>query len=184
MENYKVPSDELTGESNLNGRYRVSFNVDLTEDDCLALSDIVQSLVAGFEGHPILYKISDMGLEKITKEGQPDLTPKTFKVGDLVALKNDVTISVALSEYNGLYIVGAKSLAAEPVGEIDITIEKGTHATVNQVTAEGIELIEFDRALETSLMNHESGELENVTINLDSVIFLDSDIDPIALGGE
>lgn len=177
MENYKVPSDELTGDSNLNGRYRISFNVDITEDDCIALSDIVQSIVAGFEENPVLYKISDIGLEKINKEGQPDLTPKTFKAGDLVTLKQDVTIKVALSTYEGLYIVGAKSLAAEPLGEIDITIPQGTQATVNQVTGEGIELIDFDHALESSLMNPETGDFEAVTINLDSVIFLNSNID-------
>jgi hypothetical protein len=176
-ENYKVPSDELTGESNLNGRYRVSFNIEITDNDCIALSDIVQSLASGLNDDPILYKISDIGLEKLTKEGMTDLTPKTFKVGDPVVIKEDVTIKVAVGQHNGLFIVGAKSLSVEPIGEVEITIPQGTHAIVNQVTASGIELIDFDTAVSAPFENQETGEIEDISLGLESVILLNIDMD-------
>lgn len=184
MDNFKVPSDELTGEANLNGRYRVSFDINIAEDDCLGLSDIVQSIAAGFGDDATLYKLSNISLEKVTKEGTTDLTPRTFKTGDLVCIAQDVSVTVALSHTNGLYIVGAKSLSAEPLGDIDITIPKGTHARVNQVTAEEIELIDFDTTLETPLMDDETGDFKAVPISLDSVIFLSNSIGDTLVSGE
>jgi len=171
MSNHKIPWDELSGESNLNGTYKVTFLLDVTENDELSISDLHETIASGFSGDKVLNKISRLDLEKTDKQGNVINLSGNFKVGDSVVIKEDIEMEAELEYHEGNYIVGAKGLETEKLGKVHIFIPQGFKAKINQVANNEVELIDFDTAISVPLKNSDTGQIEDVFVNLDSVIF-------------
>ena len=172
MNMHKIPWEELSGNKNLNGKYLVSFILDISEDDDISLTDIAHSITSGFEGHPVLNKISHLDLEKTDKNGIPYSQKKaSLKPGDSVVINSPVELRSNIQSHKGKYIIGSRQENAEELGEMIIKIPAGIKAKVNQVTEKGVELIDFDSHILVPLEEVETGMIEEVPIHLNNVIF-------------
>lgn len=169
MSDYKIPWDELSGESNLKGTYKVTFLVDITEDDQMSIEDLHQALASSVSGDPVLNKISHLDLEKTTKEGQA-IPLAVYKVGDEIIITEDVQIEAKLTEHEGNYIVGSKTLGTEQAGEGILIVPAGSRARINKIEGDQVELVDFQDAMSASVQNSETNEINDVLTNVDSVI--------------
>jgi hypothetical protein len=174
MNDYKIPWDELSGESNLKGTYKVTFLVNISKEDEVSIDDLRQSIASSFAGDPVLEKTAKLDLEKTDETGASLPTEPKFQVGDVVVVKEDVTISAEIERHESLYIVGAKSLSTEKLGEGTIIIPAGATARINSIDGDQVELIDFENVVSASLMNRDTGALEDLVVNVDSVIFADN----------
>jgi len=173
---FKIPWEELSGHKSLDGKYKVSFIVELSEDDNISLTDIAHSISAGFEGHPVLHKLSNLDLEKTDKNGVP-YNYSQLKAGTAVVVSQPVTLTAKIEESNGRLIIGAKKMKTEALGEMVVTIPAGTKARVNKKEANSVELIDFDSKILVPLEDVETGLIEDVPVQLNSIIFSDINID-------
>ena len=177
MSDYKIPWDELSGESNLEGTYKVTFLVNISNEDNMNIDDLRQTIASSLAGDPVLEKTAKLDLEKTDNQGNPLQNVKAFEVGDLVILKEDVVVTADIDRHESLFIVGAKSLGVEKIGEGTIVIPQGATARINSIDGENVELIEFSSLAEASYQNQETGEREDITVNVDTVIFSDKYIE-------
>lgn len=182
MNDYKIPWDELSGEANLKGRYKVSFFIDIDEADNVTIGDLHQSLAAGFSDDPGLSKLSHLDMEKTDAEGHPLPSGKSFKVGDTVVVTEDVELTAQIDVLNGHYIVGAKNESTIPAGEGTVVIHQGMIARVNKVDGDTVELIDLDAEAAAALKNVDTDEVDDVFVQVDSVILSNNSIE--ALKGE
>jgi hypothetical protein len=178
-------TNEALGPTPLNGSYKVSFNLSLSELDGLSVSDVAQALAEGFGDGDILGKVSDLGIEKIVKEGAP-VTPVTLKVGDLVGILSDTSIVATILEENGLYRIGASTDASTVIGEASVTIESGSMGYVNKISEDGttVEVIDLDREVYAPLLDSETDEplhtfvcVDNISIPIEAVVKLEETFD-------
>ncbi len=180
MTNHKIPWEELSGNKNLNGKYKVSFILDLSKEDNISLTDIAHSITTGFEGHPVLYKISQLDLEKTYQDGKTySQKQSTVKPGDSVIITSTIEVKSQIFSYNGKYVIGAKNEDAESLGETVIKIPAGIRAKVNQVRENGVELVDFDSNIQVPLEDVETGMVEDVTVYLNNIIFSNINIDQL-----
>ncbi len=177
MSEQKVPLNELLGTKKLHGRYKVSFILDVTEDDDVSISDINQALAEGFNEPSLLQKISDVELEKVNKQG--DLLSPTLKPGDKVRLIEDIEVKAHISYDDPHYILGSKQEDVEKLGEMTTTIEEGLTATVNLVEGEKVELIDFDSVITVPLEDSFTLECVPTPVNIDSVIVSKSSLEKV-----
>lgn len=171
MSEYKIPRNELSGEENLKGTYKVTFLVEISDDDQMSIDDLHQAIASSVSGDPVLYKIAKLDLEKTDKEGTALPLPTDFKVGDSVIITQDVEITAKIEVHNGHAIVGAKNLVTEAAGEGILLIPEGTKARINKIDGNEVELIDFETTMSASLGNLETGEYEDISVNVDSIIF-------------
>ena len=165
---YKIPIKEASGEQNLSGSYHVSFRLDnISEQDQIVVSDIIEGLARTFEHSNGLPKLSHLDIEKTDKSGTP-LSQKPLKAGDSVKLNSEITITAQLSEENGSYVVGSK-LKADSLGEIQFTLSEDMQALVNAVKEDDIELIDFDSPITIPLLDQETEVEEDVIVSIDSL---------------
>lgn len=167
MEEPKIPLNEILGHNTLRGRYKVSFVLNVSEDDDISISDITQAIAAGFNESKLLQRISKLDLEKVDKEG--NLLTSSFKVGNKVRLKNDITVKCQVSYESPNYIIGSKNEDADPLGEIETTINQGMIATVNQIDGDDVELIDFESIVMVPLKDSDSLEIVPTVANIDSI---------------
>lgn len=171
MNDYKIPWDELSGEKNLKGTYKVTFFVDIADDDQMSIDDLHQAIASSVSGDPVLYKIAKLDLEKTDKEGKALPPQAEYKVGDIVIITEDVELTAKIEDYEGRYVVGAKNLVTAPVGDGILVVPQGIRATINKIDGDQVELIDFDSTMSASLQNVETEETSDVLVNVDSVIF-------------
>lgn len=171
MNDYKLPERELSGEDNLKGTYKVTLLVNIDETDQMDIGDLHASIAEGLKDSPILTKISRMDLEKTNKKGEDITSDKSFEIGDVVVVKEDVKIEADIESHNGLYVIGSKEPKAEKLDTVTINIPAGFEARVNQVYGDKVELIEFDSPLYVPMRNEHTSESEDVLVNLYSIIF-------------
>lgn len=176
-EDYKIPWDELSGESNLKGTYKVTFLVNISEEDSMSIDDLRQTIAASLSGDPVLEKTARLDLEKTDGEGNPLPKAVAFQVGDTIIVKEDVVVSAGIERHEALYIVGAKSLSTEKLGNGTVVIPQGAIARINSIDGENVELIDFNTSASASLTNEETGELEDLVVGIDSIIFSDKYIE-------
>lgn len=169
MSDYKIPWDELSGESNLKGTYKVTFLVDITEDDQMSIEDLHQAIASSVSGDPVLNKIAKLDLEKTTKEGTSIPGPM-YKVGDEVTITQDVQIETSISDQEGHLIVGSKNPHTERVGDGILLVPAGSRARINKIDGDQVELVDFEAAMSASVQNSETNETSDVLVNVDSVI--------------
>ena len=176
---HKIPWEELSGNKNLNGKYKISFILDISEDDEISLTDIAHSITSGFQGHPVLNKISQLDLEKTDKNGTLYSQKTVLKAGDSVVINSSIELKSQISNYNGKYVIGSRNEEAESLGEMTVKIPAGIKAKVNQVTEKGVELIDFDSHILVPLEEVETGMIEDVPVHLNTVILSDISIDSL-----
>ncbi len=168
MSEHKIPWDELSGESNLKGKYKISFELDVKEDDKVTIETLHEVIASGFAGNAVLNKISRLDLEKA--EPKP-----TFKVGDRVRIKDLIEVEAELEDYGGHLIVGWKGdsagMESHKLGTIKVQIPKDIVATVNDISGDELELTDFQQPFNVLLKNEQTGELEDTLFNIDSIIF-------------
>lgn len=166
MSEHKIPWDELSGESNLRGKYKVSFELDVKEDDKVTIETLHEVIASGFAGNAVLNKISRLGLEK--EEPKP-----TFKVGDQVRIKDCIEVEAELEDCGEHLIVGWKGDSAgmelHKLGTVKIQIPKDIVATVNDISGDEVELTDFQQPFNVPLKNKYTGELEDILINIDAI---------------
>ena len=141
-----LPPEELD-DSKLNGIYRISFQVKVSSDDELSLSDVTQSLTEGLQrgfGENFVDKVAELSVEKITKKAV-----KVLKVGDMVSIKESIKITANIYNDDGYLFIGTPSEISETVGEnVDLTIEAGSIGYINKISNGQIEIIDLDRPVE------------------------------------
>lgn len=146
--NNYLPEDELHDDSKLNGIYRVSFEVKVSSDDELSLSDVTQSLTEGFQrgfGEGFVDKVAELSVEKIIKKA----VKKVLKVGDTVLVKESIKIKANIYNDDGYVFVGLKNEISEVVGEnVDLNIEAGSIGYINKITNGKVEVADLDRVIE------------------------------------
>ena len=166
---HKIPWDELSGESNLKGKYKVSFELDVKEDDKITIETLHDVIASGFSGNAVLNKISRLDLEKEDSE-------ETFKAGDRVRIKDLIEVTAELEDYGGHLIVGWKGdrtgIESNKLGKINVQIPKDIEAKIDNINGDEVELTDFEHPFNVLLKNEHSGELEDTLINIDSVIIL------------
>jgi len=145
--NNYLPEDERHDDSKLNGIYRVSFEVKVSSDDELSLSDVTQALTEGFDrgfGAGFVDKVAELSVEKIIKKAV-----KVLKVGDRVLVKENLQIKANIYNDDGYLFVGQKNDISEVAGEnIDLKIEAGSIGFINKIANGIVEVVDLDRSVE------------------------------------
>ena len=177
MRDQKVPLNELLGSKKLHGRYKVSFILNVDENDDISISDINQALAEGFSEPSILNKMSDVELEKVNKQG--NLLSPTLKVGDIVRLTEDILITANVSYDASYYTMGSEHTEAEQIGEVTTKIEEGLRATVNSIDGDNIELIDFDSVVTVDLEDRDTLEIVPTPVNIDIVTVSKSSLEKV-----
>lgn len=157
----KLPLNEISGRKPLSGTYKVSFTVEIFAEDDLSLDDVVHGVASGFQGHPALEKLANMDVEKIVPKAE------RLKIGDVVFLTEDVQIMANVLHVEGHFLVGEKLNGMDEVGPTPLTITRGSVAIINKITREGAELIDFQEAVEVSLLNPETDEPFQAPVSVD-----------------
>jgi hypothetical protein len=173
----KLPKKELLGEKQLDGVYKVSFNIEVSTSDDLFIDDLTQALANGFDDSTVLPKISNLDLEKLNKDGS--LKSKDLQVGDIVRLTTDTKINANILYDDGYYVIGKETETTESLGEMSVILKAGSHAVVNQITKEGIELIDFDSCVEVPLMDPETDEINTTQVNVDLITLEDVNLERV-----
>jgi len=155
----KIPFKELIGEKPLCGNYRVSFEIEINEDDDLHVDDLAQTIATGFEGQSTLNKIAHLDFEKI--EYNPDI-----KVGDRVILTKAIQIEASVVDHEHYYTI-EKEPTENMLGTMTIELPKGSQAIVNKIGEDKIELIDFDNTVTVPIQNIETEEIEDSIVNVD-----------------
>ncbi len=175
---FKIPIKEATGEKNLEGSYLISFKLkDISVEDNIIISDIIEGLARGFEQSTALHKISQIDLEKTDASGTP-LSQKPLKVGDFVSLNKDIVIKTQIAKEKDYYVVGSRT-ATKKVADVELRLPADSHAVINSLKEETVELIDFNSAIAVSLIDPETNEPEDVWINIDAVTIKKEDLDKI-----
>jgi len=161
-----LPEDERFDDSKLNGIYRVSFEVKVTSDQDLSLSDVTQSLTEGFDrgfGEGFVEKVADLSIEKITKKAV-----KALKVGDTVLIKEPIKITASIYSDDGYIFVGHRNEISEIVSEnVDFELEAGSIGYVNKIANGVVEVADLDKPL-TSFYQCGDG-MDAINVDLISV---------------
>ena len=173
-----IPSDELD-DSKLNGIYRVSFEVKVTSDEDLSLSDVTQSLTEGFErgfGSGFSEKVAELSVEKITKKAV-----KVLKVGDKVQVKSDLNLMTEIYSDDGYVFVGSKNEISESVTTepVNVKVVAGSIGFINRINKDGsLEVADLDKPYVNSLWQEiglDSVNIDLITINADQIEKIDSE---------
>ena len=166
MSEHKIPWDELSGESNLKGKYKVSFELDVKDEDKVAIETLHEVIASGFAGNAVLNKISRLDLEKSE--------PKSaLKVGDRILIRYGIEVKAELEDYGGHLVVGWKGdsvgMESQKLGTIKVQIPKDIVATINNISGEEVELVDFEQPFNVPLKNKHTGELEDTLVNIDTI---------------
>lgn len=168
IKKYKIPMDELAGKSNLVGSYRISFDINISAEDEIGISDVAQGLAEGFEESPVLNAIANLDIEKLSKEGK--ILPKLLKVGDLIELTQAITLKAAIFEEDGNYVIGKRhDWSIEVSDSTEITLPEASRAVVNRVYSDKVELVELDTYITASLFDDEIQEVVETPVNVDLI---------------
>jgi hypothetical protein len=159
MPEQNLPLDE---KKPLNGKYKVSFDVEVNNGDDLTVTDIVQAIASGFEESPVLSKIANLNFTQY-------IQPTTLKIGDIVIVKEEVKITANILEEDGYYVVGELTDKTNLVGEMCISVPAGSKATVNQIVSNGVELVEFDMTTYAPLQDPETYDIVDTPVILESI---------------
>lgn len=156
---------------NLNGLYRVSFDIQMTNSDALTISDLAHTLTEGILSEELAAKVSHLKMEKIEKHGKTE--PKILKIGDKVYLKESLTLKASVYEDDGYLFIGKPTSISNEIGEQNITLEAGSVGYVNRIDGANIELVDVDRAVKAELgFDPEYEQLANVdliTVNAEQI---------------
>jgi len=163
---FKIPLNEATGKKPLDGVYKISFDISVTPEDEILVTDIIQAIAEGFDGHSVIQKIAHVDVEKLNKQS-PHGT--SLKVGDVVRIVDDVQLKTEILDDNDFYIIGKAKSTMRSLGEMNVTILKNSTAVVNKITKDAVELIDFDCSVVVPLQDEETDELENTHVNLECV---------------
>jgi len=168
-----LPEDERFNDSKLNGIYRVSFEVKVTSDQDLSLSDVTQSLTEGFErgfGTGFVERVAELSVEKITKKAI-----KVLKVGDKVQLKENIQLKANIYSDDGYVFVGNKNEISEIVGEnVALAIEAGSVGFINKIIGSKIEVADLDRVIEKyAEIGLDSVNVDLITVNAEQLEKID-----------
>lgn len=166
-------------ESNLNGIYRVSFDIEIESKDALALSDLAHSLTDGMLSEELAAKVSHLTMEKIEKHGSAK--PKVLKVGDKVQVLSDLNIDAEIYHDDGYVFVGKPSDISECVTSepASIVIEAGSIGYVNKVNKDGsLEIADMDKPFVNSLWQEigiDAVNIDLITVLADQITKIDSE---------
>ena len=167
MSEHRLPWEELSGEKNLEGKYKVSFDIEISADDDINVGDFHNVIASSFSGSDVLNKISKLDLEKA------DLK-QDLKVGDTVRIIDSIEVEAELEYYGGHLIVGWKGdnagIKPNKLGKIKIQIPKNTIAVVGEISGNEVELTEFEQPFNVSLKNNFTETIEDTLININSII--------------
>lgn len=161
-EENKLPSNEASGTRRLHGIYHVSFDIAISSNDDLTITDVTQAIASGFSDSPVLSKIADLNITK-------NLKPVDLKIGDTIMVKEDTSVKVSLfSDSIGNIVAGKEFPNFKFLGETTLKVTAGSRAVVNKLDNETVECISFDTVSYAELQDPETDEI------LDSQIFLDN----------
>lgn len=163
VKKYKIPIKEAVGQNQLNGTYKVSFDINIAPEDNIFVTDIIQSIAEVFDINTV-QKIAHIDLEKIGIENNHKL-----KVGDLVQLVENIQLEVEILENDGYYIIGKQKETTRSLGKTIVELPKNATAYVNKVGKDEVELIDFDCTIIVPLVDEETDEVENTYVNIEQI---------------
>lgn len=168
----KLPPHEASGRKPLNGSYKVSFQIEMTAEDQVTLSDLTQALTEGF-GETLIERVADLSVEKLSRSGK--IAP-SLKTGDLVRLTKNITVTATVLDDEGVYSVGLPTEDSKVVGDYEVVIPEGSHAVINQIAEDRVEIIELDKEAvvlfkdaETDDVFEDRASVDLISVNLDDV---------------
>ena len=170
-----LPENERFDDPKLNGIYRVSFEVKVSSDQDLSLSDVTQSLTEGFErgfGEGFVDKVAELSVEKIIKKAV-----KVLKVGDTVRIKESIKLVADIYEDDGYIFVGSKSEISE-VLDVDAVLMTvaGSIGLVNKICKDGqVEVANLDIPIDNWRMDGDPINVDLITVNADQIEKLNSE---------
>jgi hypothetical protein len=176
--NNYLPPEELN-DFQLNGIYRVSFEVQVSSDDELSLSDVTQSLTEGFQkgfGEDFVNKVAELSVEKIIKKAV-----KVLKVGDKVQLQSDLNLMTEIYSDDGYVFVGNKSEISESVTTelVSVKVAAGSIGYINRINKDGsLEVVDLDKPYVNSLWQEiglDSVNIDLITVNAEQLEKIDSE---------
>jgi hypothetical protein len=149
----------------LTGIFKVSFEIQLGDQDELTLSDVAQALTEGFgKGFGedfVTSKVADLSIEKIIKKAV-----RVLKVGDTVVLKENIQLKANIYSDDGYLFTGNKNEISELIEEnVDLTIVAGSIGFVNKIANGIIEIVDLDRPVENinvDLISVKAEQLEKI----------------------
>jgi hypothetical protein len=170
-----LPEDERFDNSKLNGIYRVSFEVKVSSDEDLSLSDVTQSLTEGFErgfGEGFVDKVAELSVAKITKKAV-----KVLKVGDTVRIKESIRLVADIYEDDGYIFVGPKSDISEILDTDAVLMTvAGSIGLVNKICKDGqVEVANLDIPIDNWRMDGDPISVDLITVNADQIEKIDSE---------
>lgn len=165
----------------LNGIYRVSFDIEIRDNDSLSQSDLAMLFTEGMsEG--LANKVANLQIERLDKEGK---STKKIKVGDIIRVKENVTIRASFYEDDGYVFVGKPSDISNAIGSKEIVLEAGSKAYVNQIYKNGeVDLIDVDRSITATLRVDDLGTEISETVNIDFVTMNAEQIEKVEIEGD
>jgi hypothetical protein len=177
MKKHKIPIKEATGEKNLSGNYQITFNLsNISDKDGVIITDIIEGLARTFEHSNALPKIAKIDIEKLDVNGTP-YSETPIKVGDHVKLNKQVTVVTTINKDNEIYVIGSSS--GEQVAEVEAHLPEESEAIVNAIHNDEVELIDFSSALSVTLSDNETGDEDEIIVNVDAVKVKLEDLDKI-----
>lgn len=174
--NNYLPPDELNDDSKLNGIFKVSFEVKISSDDELSLSDVTQSLTEGLQrgfGEDFVNKVAKLSVEKINKKAQ-----KVLKVGDKVLIKENLQVKANIYSDDGYHFVGQPTEISEVVTseEVTIDIEAGSIGYINKIADNKVEIADLDRPItKYADAGIDSINVDLITVNAEQLEKIDSE---------
>ena len=166
-------------ESNLNGIYRVSFDIEVESKDALALSDLAHSLTEGILSEELAAKVSHLTMEKIERHGK--IEPKVLKIGDRVQVVGDLNIDAEIYHDDGYVFIGNPSDISEKVMSepANVTIEAGSIGYVNKINKDGsLEIVDMDKPYVNTLWQEigiDAVNIDLITVTADMIAKIDTD---------
>ena len=166
-------------ESNLNGLYKISFDIEIEANDALSISDLAQSLTEGILSEELAAKVSHLTMEKIEKHGKTE--PKVLKVGDKVQVLSDLNLDAEIYHDDGYVFIGNPSDISERVvtESVSITVEAGSIGYVNKINKDGsLEIVDMDKPYVNTLWQEIGIDVVNIdliTVTADQIEKIDTD---------
>jgi hypothetical protein len=161
----------------LSGLYRVSFDLEIPKDSEVTVTDVVQSVINGFED-PVLSSIANLKVDKVEKNAQ--VPGVNLKTGDLVRFIRPVKVKATIINDNGYYTIAQPVEGSEIVGETEVELPIGCQATINYVEGNDVELIEFDTVVTVPLNDVDTDEIVATPIGIDFLKLKAEDVVKVA----
>ena len=153
----------MSDEKPLSGTFKVSFNVNLSMKDSMFLADIAQAITEGFNDSPVLSKLANLDIEDVTP-------PAVVRPGDLVTFKDTLKVRAHVFEDKGSFVLKDSMYGdLRDLGEFEVILSGQHQATVNCITKEGVELIDFNTAVDIPLRDPDTDEIEETPAYITSL---------------